>query len=134
MRTLPMTTDRPGCRVLVVDDNVDNADSLALFLRQRGHLVETAYDGEAAWLAADRFRPDLILLDIGLPKVNGHDVCQRIRSQPWGREMLIIAQTGWGQEIDRQRSAAAGFDSHLVKPVDPAELTAFIDTRTPRAQ
>jgi signal transduction histidine kinase/CheY-like chemotaxis protein len=117
----------PARRILVVDDNVDNADSLALFLRQRGHLVDTAYDGEAAFAAAERFRPDLMLLDIGLPKINGHDVCQRIRLQPWGRAMRIIAQTGWGQDADRLRSQHAGFDSHLVKPVDPAELTALIE-------
>ncbi|MGD9902036.1 MAG: ATP-binding protein [Vicinamibacterales bacterium] len=113
-------------RVLVVDDNVDNADTLAMYLRGRGHLVETAYDGEAAWQAAERFRPDVILLDLGLPKVSGHAVCESIRTQPWGATMRIIAQTGWGQEGDRERSRAAGFDEHLVKPVDPALLAAMV--------
>ena len=112
--------------MLVVDDNVDNADALALYLRQRGHLVETAYDGDTACRSAERFRPDVILLDIGLPKVNGHDVCQYIRLQPWGVTMRIIAQTGWGQEADRLRSRHAGFDDHLVKPVDPAALTRLV--------
>jgi signal transduction histidine kinase len=113
-------------RVLVVDDNVDNADSLALYLRQRGHLVDTAYDGDAACEAAGRFRPDVVLLDIGLPKVSGHDVCRYIRRQPWGATTQIIAQTGWGQDTDRRRSREAGFDDHLVKPVAPADLLTLI--------
>lgn len=113
-------------RVLVVDDNVDNADTLALYLRQRGHLVETAYDGDAALRAAERFRPDVLLLDIGLPKVNGHAVCESIRAQPWGVTMRIVAQTGWGQDADRQRSRQAGFDDHLVKPVDPSALARLV--------
>jgi DNA-binding response OmpR family regulator len=122
----PATAAAPARRVLVVDDNVDNADSLALFLRQRGHLVDTAYDGEVACTAAERFRPDIVLLDIGLPKLGGHAVCQYIRRQPWGDGMRIIAQTGWGQDADRLRSRDAGFDDHLVKPVAPAELLAII--------
>jgi signal transduction histidine kinase/CheY-like chemotaxis protein len=111
-------------RVLVVDDNVDNAEALALYLRQRGHLVETAFDGEEACDTAERFRPDAVLLDIGLPKMSGHDVCRFIRRQPWGANIQIIAQTGWGQETDRLRSRSAGFDDHLVKPVDPGDFTA----------
>jgi signal transduction histidine kinase len=113
-------------RVLVVDDNVDNADSLAFYLRQRGHLVDTAYDGDVACQVAERFRPDVVLLDIGLPKVSGHDVCRYIRRQPWGRTTQIIAQTGWGQDTDRRRSREAGFDDHLVKPVAPADLLTLI--------
>ena len=116
----------PSRRVLVVDDNVDNAAALALYLRQRGHLVETAYDGEQACEAAERFRPDVVLLDIGLPKLDGHEVCQYIRLQPWGANIQIIAQTGWGQETDRMRSRSAGFDDHLVKPVDPRDFTERI--------
>ena len=122
---LPAATG-PARRVLVVDDNVDNADSLALYLRQRGHLVDTAYDGDVACKAAEHFRPDVVLLDIGLPKLGGHEVCQYIRRQPWGVGMQIIAQTGWGQDADRLRSRDAGFDDHLVKPVAPAELLALI--------
>jgi signal transduction histidine kinase len=113
-------------RVLVVDDNVDNADSLAFYLRQRGHVVDTAYDGEVACQVAERFRPDVVLLDIGLPTVSGHDVCRYIRRQPWGRTTQIIAQTGWGQATDRHHSREAGFDDHLVKPVAPAELLSLI--------
>ena len=112
--------------MLVVDDNIDNAAALALYLRQRGHLVETAYDGEQACEAAERFRPDVVLLDIGLPKLDGHEVCQYIRRQPWGANIQIIAQTGWGQEADRMRSRLAGFDAHLVKPVDPRAFTERI--------
>src|SRR5262249_41793865 len=88
-------------RVLVVDDNVHNRQALALYLRQRGHLVETAFDGEEACEAAERFRPDAVLLDIGLPKMSGLDVCRFIRRKPWGANIRIIAQTGWGQETDR---------------------------------
>ena len=112
--------------MLVVDDNVDNADSLAFYLRQRGHVVDTAYDGDVACQVAERFRPDVVLLDIGLPKVSGHDVCRYIRRQPWGRTTQIIAQTGWGQDTDRLRSREAGFDDHLVKPVAPADLLTLI--------
>ena len=122
----PALAAGPSRRVLVVDDNVDNADSLALYLRQRGHLVDTAYDGDVACRVAERFRPDVVLLDIGLPKLGGHEVCQYLRRQPWGVGMQIIAQTGWGQDADRLRSRDAGFDDHLVKPVAPAELLALI--------
>jgi CheY-like chemotaxis protein len=113
-------------RVLVADDNVDNTDALAMLLRLRGHQVETALDGEAAFVTAERFRPDVALLDIGMPKMNGYELCRRIRQQTWGRGMRLIAQTGWGQLHDRRRSQEAGFDGHLVKPVDPATLDAII--------
>ncbi len=122
----PAVIDGAPRRVLVVDDNVDNADSLALYLRQRGHLVDTAFDGDMACQVADRFRPDVVLLDLGLPKLSGHDVCRHIRRQPWGTRTRIIAQTGWGQDTDRHRSREAGFDDHLVKPVAPAELLSLI--------
>ena len=75
---------------------------------------------------ADAFRPDVVLLDIGLPKLNGYEVAHRIRQQPWGQGMVLIALTGWGQETDRQRSQAAGFDHHLVKPVDPSALVHLL--------
>jgi PAS domain S-box-containing protein len=113
-------------RVLVVDDNRDAAESLAMFLQLDGHVVHTAYDGTEAIDAAESFRPEIVLLDIGMPKLNGYDVCRRIRGQEWGRNMLIIAQTGWGQEEDKRRTREAGFDDHLVKPVDPARLTKLI--------
>jgi signal transduction histidine kinase/CheY-like chemotaxis protein len=120
----PMIDDTPrqlvSRRVLVVDDNEDSAESLALLLRLGGHLVETAHDGEAALEVADRFQPDAILLDLGMPRLNGYEVCERIRMQPWGQGVLMVAQTGWGQAQDRARTLEAGFDAHLTKPIDPA--------------
>ncbi len=96
-------------RVTVVDDNADNANVLAALLRLRGHVVETALDGETAFTAAERFRPEAVFLDIGKPKLNGYDVCRKIRAQSWGRSIRVIAQTGWGQAHDRRRSEEAGF-------------------------
>lgn len=116
-------------RLLIVDDNRDAADSLALLLQVEGNEVHTAYDGVAGVEAAERLRPDVILLDIGMPRLNGHDACRRIRSQPWGSGALLIALTGWGQEHDRKRSTDAGFDAHLVKPVDPITLLQVISSR-----
>jgi CheY-like chemotaxis protein len=108
----------PPRRVLIVDDNVDGADSLAMLLQHGGHETHLAHDGLQAIEAAERLRPDAVLLDIGLPRLNGYDVCQHIRGQPWGRGLTLIALTGWGQDEDRSRSKQAGFDAHLVKPVD----------------
>jgi CheY-like chemotaxis protein len=112
-------------RVLVVDDNVEAADMLAMLLTEVGCDVHTAYRGEAAVREAERFRPELVLLDIGLPDTSGEEVCRRIRAASWGDSMIIVAVTGWGQEHDRHRSALAGFDQHLVKPVDPDVLVAL---------
>ena len=113
-------------RVLVVDDNQDSAESLALMLRLEGHLVKTAHDGEAALQVAERFQPDAVLLDLGMPRLNGYEVCARIRQQPWGHGVLMVAQTGWGQAQDRARTRAAGFDAHLTKPIDPATVQAML--------
>jgi len=113
-------------RILVVDDNEDSATSLAELLSLTGHETEVAYDGLEAVEAAARFRPDVVLLDIGLPKLNGYEAAQRIREQPWGQGMLLVALTGWGQDEDRQKSKDAGFDLHLVKPVDFATLTKLL--------
>jgi PAS domain S-box-containing protein len=113
-------------RVLVVDDNRDAALSLATMLRIMGNEASMADDGLAAIAMAESFRPDVILLDIGLPRLNGYEVCRRIRKQPWGQETLIIALTGWGQSEDRRRSQEAGFDHHLVKPVDVEHLKALL--------
>jgi PAS domain S-box-containing protein len=112
-------------RVLVVDDNIDVADTHAMLLSAEGCEVRTVYSGWAAVHEAEQFRPSLILLDIGLPDLSGYDVCRRVRMHDWGARMAIVAVTGWGQEHDRQQSAAAGFDRHLVKPVDPVVLTAL---------
>jgi len=106
-----------GRRILVADDNEDSAESLARYLRMNGNTVETAHDGPTALQAAEAFRADVILLDIGMPGLDGHAVARRIREQPWGRGVVLIALTGWGQLEDRRRSLEAGFDGHLVKPV-----------------
>lgn len=113
-------------RILVVDDNEDGADSLTELLTFLGNDVHTAYDGVQAVEMARRFQPDVILLDIGLPKLNGYEACTRIREEAHGRPLTIIAQTGWGQDEDRRRSTAAGFDHHLVKPVDPKALISLL--------
>ena len=105
-------------RILVVDDNVDAADSLGELLEMLGNEVCTANDGEAGVAVAAQFRPDVVLMDIGMPKLNGYEAARRIRQQPWGRGMVLVALTGWGQEEDRKKSGDAGFDHHLVKPVD----------------
>jgi two-component system CheB/CheR fusion protein len=113
-------------RVLVVDDNIDNTAALAMLLQQLGHDVAVAGDGETALERASQFRPDVVLLDIGIPKLNGYDVCRRLRRMEWGRRIRVIAQTGFGDEEDLRRSAEAGFDGHLVKPIDPARLGAVL--------
>jgi PAS domain S-box-containing protein len=113
-------------RILVVDDNKDSAESMAMLLELTGHEVYTAHDGQQALDLVERHRPDVVLLDIGLPTINGHEVCRRIRQQPWGKDVALVALTGWGQEEDRRRSYEAGFDGHLVKPVDHTRLLALL--------
>lgn len=110
------------CRILVVDDLKDSADSLSMLLRVSGHEVHTAYDGEEAVIAAEKVRPEVVLLDIGMPKLNGYDACRCIREKPWGKGIYIIALTGWGQDDDRRRTEEAGFNGHMVKPVDSRDL------------
>jgi PAS domain S-box-containing protein len=107
----------PPLRILIADDNVDAVDSLALLLRMGGHEVHAVYDGEAALAAAAKLRPQVALLDIGMPGATGYEVARRIRQQPWGRRMLLVALTGWGQDADKRSAEQAGFDAHLVKPV-----------------
>jgi signal transduction histidine kinase/CheY-like chemotaxis protein len=104
--------------ILVVDDSRDGADSLAFLLKASGHEVLTAYDGRTAQTLAEQRRPDVVLLDIGMPEVSGYDVARAIRREAWGRNMRLIALTGWGQAEHRRRSIEAGFDDHLVKPVE----------------
>ena len=120
------------CTILVVDDNRDGAESLATMLRRLGNEVQIAHDGLEAIELADSLRPDVLLLDIGLPKLNGYEVCRRIRQQSWGKEVLLIAVTGWGQEEDRSRSQEFGFDHHLVKPLDPKVLVKLL-AQSPKA-
>ncbi|HEX9670479.1 MAG TPA: ATP-binding protein [Thermoanaerobaculia bacterium] len=115
-------------RILVVDDNRDAAATLALLLELTGHDVRTAHDGLEALAAASEFRPDVVLLDIGLPKLNGYEVARRIRRQPRGQGVVLIAITGWGQEEDKRQSQDAGFDQHIVKPVEPGTLLKLLAT------
>jgi signal transduction histidine kinase/ActR/RegA family two-component response regulator len=113
-------------RILVVDDYEDSRESLALFLSMLGSEVRTAQDGLEAVEAAATFRPDVVLLDIGMPKLNGYEAARRIREQSQGDRVVLVALTGWAQDEDRQRSKEAGFDFHLVKPVDPAALKRLL--------
>ena len=113
-------------RIMVVDDNHDSALSLAMVLTMMGHETRTAHDGQTALATAEEFHPDVVLLDIGLPKMNGYEVAQRIREQAWGIEMFLIAVTGWGQAEDRARSAEVGLNMHMVKPVEPTALQAVL--------
>jgi len=119
-------------RVLIIDDNIDAADTLTEMLRASGHDVATAYDGAAGLVAVDSHRPDVVLLDIGLPKVNGYNVARKIRESDPQRRIVLVAVTGWGQDEDRRRSQQAGFDHHLVKPVDPTSLDQIFARITPR--
>ena len=117
----------PGLRrILVVDDNMDAADSLAQILELLGNEVRTAYDGEAGVQAAGEFRPAVVLCDIGMPKVNGYEAARRIRAEKWGKNMVLVALTGWGHDDDRQKSADAGFNFHLVKPLETAALMRLL--------
>jgi len=113
-------------RILVVDDNRDGAESLAMMLTLMGNELRTAHDGLEALDVAAAFRPDLILLDIGMPRLNGYDTARRIRAQPWGKNTVLVALTGWGQEEDRQKTHDAGFNAHMVKPVDLAALEILL--------
>ena len=125
--TAPTVTSTPRrFRILVVDDNHDSALSLAMMLSIMGHETRTAHDGESAVETAESFLPEVVLLDIGLPKLNGYEVAQRIREQAWGAAMFLIAVTGWGQEEDRQRSSEVGLNVHMVKPVEPAALEKLL--------
>lgn len=116
----------PGRRVLVVDDNRDAATSMAMLLQLSGHQTEVAHDGASAIQTAASFLPDVILLDIGLPSMDGYEVARRVRAESWGKTVRLFAVTGWGQQEDRARSQAAGFDGHLVKPVDHAMLLKLL--------
>lgn len=118
--------EQAASRILVVDDNVDAADSLAILLRIQGHDVEVANGGVEAIEKAARFKPDIVFLDIGMPDVDGIETAHRLRAMPEGARSRLIALTGWGQAAERQRTHAAGFDDHLVKPVDPVRLSEIV--------
>ncbi|MBL8850962.1 MAG: PAS domain S-box protein [Planctomycetaceae bacterium] len=124
----PAAPSRPATarRILLVDDNLDAARMLSMLLSVAGHKTHVVHDGTEALEVAAEFGPDLILLDLGLPKLDGFEVCRAIRATPWGVSTAIVALTGWGQDSDRRKSAAAGFNAHLVKPVDFATLNRLI--------
>src|SRR5580658_3929068 len=124
--TVAMSTPRSSVRVLIVDDNRDGAQSLALMLDLEGHEVRTAADGFEALEIGEEFQPNVVLLDIGMPGIDGYETARRLRTRPWAQSALLCAQTGWGQEDDKRRARSAGFDRHLVKPVDPEELNRIL--------
>ena len=113
-------------RILVVDDNLDSAESMAMMLTLSGHDVATAHDGLEGLRLAQEFQPDVVLLDLGMPRLDGYEAARSIRQQPWGQQMLLVALTGWGQAEDKRRSREAGFDAHLVKPVDFVALEKLV--------
>ncbi len=137
IENLPMDEDSEsstsGHRILVVDDNTDAANALAMFLRIMGNEVRVGHDGRDAITQAEAFRPHLLLLDLGMPELDGYEAARRIRAQPWGSDMVIAALTGWGQDEDRRRSREAGFDHHLVKPVERDALHDLVSELEPLA-
>ncbi|HYN09976.1 MAG TPA: response regulator [Vicinamibacterales bacterium] len=128
-RAAPELTPR---RILVVDDNLDAAETLAVMLKLQGHQVEIAHDGLEALRLAPGFAPHVILLDLGMPNLNGYETANRIRGQAWGRDIALVALTGWGQPRDRKRTVEAGFDAHLVKPVDQTTLLKTLHEVAPQ--
>jgi CheY-like chemotaxis protein len=124
----------PACRILVVDDNRDAADMLGGLLTASGHMVQVAYDGESALRQAAEFRPQAGLLDIGMSDMDGYQLAKRLRTDPQLGDLFLVAITGLGQEEDRRRALAAGFDAHLTKPADPAEIARLLAARFPIAE
>jgi CheY-like chemotaxis protein len=112
--------------VLVIDDNVDAADTLAALVTALGGDAQTAYDGRSGLRRASEHHPDVVLLDIGMPDMDGYETCRRLRCAPYGAHVFVVAVTGWGQPHDRDRALAAGFDAHLTKPADPRVLEALL--------
>ncbi len=115
------------CKVLVVDDNVDGAVTLSVILKHMGNSVRITHDGRSALAVGAEFVPDLILMDIGMPGMDGYETCERMRQEPWSANVKIVALTGWGQEEDKRKAKRAGFDLHLVKPVERKTLVEVID-------
>ena len=113
-------------RIVVADDNTDCAESTAVILRMEGHTVHVAYDGQHTVELVASVRPEVVLLDIGLPKLNGYDAARRIRAMDGMQDVLLVAITGWAQDSDKAQSRAAGFDHHLTKPVEPGVLIELL--------
>jgi len=120
-----------ACRVLVVDDNEDAAVMLGMVLERLGHEVRTAFDGAAALEVGADFGPDVVLMDLAMPRLSGFETARRLRGERWGERVFLVALSGWGQERDSERTLAAGFDHHLVKPVEPAVLAELLARRRP---
>jgi CheY-like chemotaxis protein len=118
-------------RVLVVDDNQDAADMLAVVVEKFGHEVRVAYDGEQAIAVAGGFQPEIILMDLGMPKLDGYAAARHIRRQSWGQEVLLVALSGWGQDGHKKQAKEAGFDHHLVKPADATQLRQLLANAIP---
>jgi len=116
----------PGQRVLLVDDNTDSSEPLSLLLQAKGHETRIAVDGEEAIEMADEFLPDCVVLDLGLPGIDGYEVARRLRERPYGAKLTLVALTGWAGKDVRVKAAAAGFDYHLVKPVNLEELERIV--------
>ncbi len=123
--------DAVSRRILIADDHRDSAESLGILLRRLGHDVRISFDGLEAVAAAEEFRPAIVLLDIGMPRLDGYDAARRIREQQATPRPVLVALTGWGSAEDRRRAEAAGFDAHLVKPVELASLTRLIQDLPP---
>ena len=119
-------------KVLVVDDNHDAATSLSMLVSLLGHDVRTGFDGVEALDMANEFHPDLVLLDLGMPRMDGYEACRRLRAQPWCAQTVVVAVTGWGRDDDRQRTRMAGFDRHLIKPVAPDVITGILKEMGPQ--
>ncbi|WP_317166034.1 CheR family methyltransferase [Spirosoma arboris] len=129
--SVPSLSSTPGRRILVVDDNPDAADTFALLLEMSGHTVDVRYTGEQAMEAAERLQPEVVLLDIGMPGLDGYETARLIRQQPWGRDVILIALTGYGQAGDKRRSQEASFNGHLVKPVGLEAVVELLDSLLP---
>jgi CheY-like chemotaxis protein len=119
--------DAQSLRILVVDDNIDGADVLSVMLSDEGQQVRTAYDGREAMDAASRERPDLVFLDIGLPKLDGYEVARLMRADPGLKDTYLVALTAFGSQADKAKALEAGFDMHVIKPIDPATIYAVLE-------
>jgi len=116
-------------KVMVVDDNHEAANSMGLLVGSFGHEVRTAFDGEEAFVVASAFHPEVVLLDLSMPRMDGYEACRRMRLQPWGTKMTMVAVTGWAQAEARTKTALAGFDLHFVKPVAPDLIASTLEER-----